>query len=51
MENEALMYLRRGGPGDAGRADPLLDAAQRQFEAIGMTGWVAQAKALSKRAG
>jgi tetratricopeptide (TPR) repeat protein len=49
--DEALMYLRRGGPGDAERAAPLLEAAQRQFEAIGMAGWIARAKALSKRPG
>lgn len=38
--DEAMMYLRRGGPNDAGFARPLLEAAQRKFEAMGMTGWL-----------
>jgi hypothetical protein len=37
--DEALMYARRAGVGDADRARPLLTAARRQFDDIGMTGW------------
>lgn len=46
---EALMFARRGGPGDAERARPLLDAARSQFEAIGMTGWIRRAEELGDR--
>jgi hypothetical protein len=49
--DEALMYVRRGDPGDTDRARPLLDAARRQFEEIGMTGWIRRAEELSKRLG
>jgi hypothetical protein len=42
------MFLRRGAPGDADRARPLIDAARRQFEQLGMTGWVARAPLLAK---
>jgi tetratricopeptide (TPR) repeat protein len=49
--DEALMYARRGGPGDADRARPLLDAAHRQFEAVGMSGWIRRAEELIKRPG
>jgi tetratricopeptide (TPR) repeat protein len=45
--DEALMYVRRAGTGDAERARPLLQAARRQFEAIGMTGWIRRAEELS----
>jgi hypothetical protein len=38
--DEALMYVRRAGAGDADRARPLLAAARRQFDDIGMTGWL-----------
>jgi hypothetical protein len=44
--DEALMFTRRGAPGDRERAQPLLDAALREFRAIGMTGWAARADAL-----
>jgi len=44
--DEALMYLRRGQPGDLERARPLLDAARRQFEDMGMTGWIRRAEEL-----
>lgn len=47
--DEALMHDRRGGPGDAGRARPLLEAAREQFEAIGMTGWIRRAGELEER--
>jgi DNA-binding SARP family transcriptional activator len=43
--DEALMEARRG---DAARARPLLEAAQRQFEAIGMTGWLRRADDLAR---
>jgi class 3 adenylate cyclase/tetratricopeptide (TPR) repeat protein len=45
---EALMYVRRDQPGDGDRARPLLDAAHRQFEAIGMTGWIRRAEELDR---
>lgn len=35
--------------GDAERARPLLDAARRQFETIGMTGWIRRADDLATR--
>lgn len=44
--DEALMHVRRGEPGDADAARPLLEAAGRQFEAIGMTGWLRRAHEL-----
>jgi tetratricopeptide (TPR) repeat protein len=44
--DEALMYLRRGQPGDLERARPLLDAAHRQFTDMGMTGWIRRAEDL-----
>src|SRR5262249_17510094 len=46
--DEALMYARRGAPGDAERARPLLDAALRQFRTLGMPGWIRRAEALLK---
>jgi tetratricopeptide (TPR) repeat protein len=49
--DESLMYARRGDPGDTERARPLLEAARREFEAIGMTGWVRRAEELSKLLG
>jgi tetratricopeptide (TPR) repeat protein len=42
--DEALMHVRRGGPDDAAAAEPLLQAALRQFEALGMTGWLRRAR-------
>ena len=42
--DEALMYLRRAAPGDVERAQPFLAAASRQFEALGMTGWIRRAQ-------
>jgi tetratricopeptide (TPR) repeat protein len=38
--DEALMYVRRGDPGDVKRAAPLLDGALAQFRDIGMPGWI-----------
>jgi tetratricopeptide (TPR) repeat protein len=49
--DEALMYVRRGEPGDLARARPLLAAAREQFEAVGMTGWICRADELSRRRG
>ncbi|MGH9010964.1 MAG: ATP-binding protein [Acidimicrobiia bacterium] len=43
--DEALMEARRG---DAARARPLLEAARRQFESIGMTGWIRRADDLAR---
>ena len=37
------MYQRRGAPGDRERALVLLDLARRQFEELGMTGWLRRA--------
>jgi class 3 adenylate cyclase/tetratricopeptide (TPR) repeat protein len=45
--DEALMYARRGGPGDVERARPLLSHARDQFESLGMTGWIRRAAELS----
>jgi hypothetical protein len=49
--DEALMYARRGQPGDVDIAKPLLNAAREQFEAIGMTGWIRRADELEARLG
>jgi hypothetical protein len=46
--DEALMYARRGAPGDPERTRPLLDAALRQFRTLGMPGWIRRAEALLK---
>lgn len=43
--DEALMYLRRGAPGDADRARPFLEAATKRFRSLGMTGWIRAAEA------
>ena len=45
--DEALMYARQGGPGDAEAAQTLLQPARAQFEAIGMNGWVRRADELA----
>jgi DNA-binding CsgD family transcriptional regulator/tetratricopeptide (TPR) repeat protein len=42
--DEAIMYLRCGGPRAADRARPLLDNAIRQFSSLGMSGWVRRAE-------
>ncbi len=47
--DEALMLLRRGEPGDVGRARPLLELAHRQFGVMGMTGWIRRAEELGRR--
>jgi class 3 adenylate cyclase/tetratricopeptide (TPR) repeat protein len=47
--DEALMYVRRGEPGDLERARPLLDVARRQFDEMGMTGWIRRADELRHR--
>ncbi len=47
--DEALMNVHRGAPGDAERAVFLLGAARRQFEALGMTGWLGRAEDLRRR--
>jgi DNA-binding winged helix-turn-helix (wHTH) protein len=44
--DEARMYARRGARGDGSRARRLLDAAERQFESIGMLGWTLRAERL-----
>ena len=45
--DEAVMYQRRAAPGDRDRALPLLDLARRQFEELGMTGWLRRAGKLA----
>jgi tetratricopeptide (TPR) repeat protein len=45
--DEALMYTRRGGPGDAETAGLLLEQARAQFETIGMNGWIRRADELA----
>ena len=44
--DEALMYARRNATGDRALALPLLDAAMRQFNDIGMPGWTRRAEDL-----
>jgi ATP/maltotriose-dependent transcriptional regulator MalT len=41
--DEAVMYQRRGAPGDRERALGVLDRARRRFEELGMTGWLRRA--------
>jgi hypothetical protein len=41
--DEALMAARRMQPGDEASIRPGLDAARRQFESLGMTGWARRA--------
>ena len=48
--DQALMYLRRGGPGDDARAHPLLSAAIAQFENLGMRGWIRRTENLTSAA-
>ncbi len=43
--DEALMHLQRGGAEGEERAQPLLDAARKQFSALGMDAWLAKADA------
>ncbi len=38
--DEGLMFQRRGASGDEQRAHPYIEAARRQFGALGMTGWL-----------
>jgi class 3 adenylate cyclase/tetratricopeptide (TPR) repeat protein len=49
--DEALMYARRGAPGDSERARSLLAAARHRFIDLGMTGWVGRADELTVRLG
>jgi class 3 adenylate cyclase len=42
--DRALMYLRRGAPGDDARAEPFLRASLAQFRELGMTGWIRRAE-------
>ena len=44
--DEALMYVRRGAPGDQERAESLLNLALPPFREIGMPGWTRRAEAL-----
>src|SRR5262249_6229011 len=45
--DEALMFQRRGAPGDRERARALLDRARTQFEDVGMSGWLRRAAQLA----
>jgi tetratricopeptide (TPR) repeat protein len=47
--DEALMYVRRGKPGDNELAAPLLNVALTQFRELGMTGWIRRAESLQSR--
>jgi len=49
--DEALMYARRALPQDSSRARALLEGARRQFEEIGMPGWIRRADELSRELG
>lgn len=42
--DEAVMYLRRGLPGDTRMASPFLNAALTRFSNLGMTGWLQRAE-------
>jgi non-specific serine/threonine protein kinase len=44
--DEGLMYVRRDAVGDCEHARPLLEAALRQFRALGMPGWIRRAEHL-----
>lgn len=44
--DEAVMFTRRGTPGDAELARPLLARARDQFESLAMTGWLRRADEL-----
>jgi hypothetical protein len=41
--DEARMYALAGRPGERSQAGALLDSARRQFDALGMTGWLRRA--------
>jgi DNA-binding winged helix-turn-helix (wHTH) protein/tetratricopeptide (TPR) repeat protein len=45
--DEALVRIRRTGPGDRARAGACLEAARRQFAQIGMTGWLRRSESLA----
>jgi class 3 adenylate cyclase len=47
--DEALMYTRIDGPGDAERAKVLIDRAQQGFVELGMAGWSTRADELLAR--
>ena len=49
--DEAVMYRRRGAPGDRERARPLLERARRRFEDLGMSGWLRRAGKMAKDLG
>src|SRR5262249_14136326 len=49
--DEAVMYQRRGAPGDRERARALLDTARRRFEELGMTGWLRRAAEVAHELG
>jgi hypothetical protein len=49
--DEALMFVRRGGPRDEERALSLLEAARQQFTELGMTGWQRRADEMRVRLG
>src|SRR5262249_34230843 len=44
--DEALMYARRGAPGDRDRGLPLVVAALGKFRRLGMPGWIRRAETL-----
>ena len=44
--DEALMYVRRGAPGDREQAESLLNLALPPFREIGMPGWIRRAESL-----
>ncbi|MGH8973218.1 MAG: hypothetical protein ACRD0C_08425, partial [Acidimicrobiia bacterium] len=49
--DEALMYARRREPGDVQQAAALLESAAKQFEVLGMTGWIRRAAQLEAELG
>jgi hypothetical protein len=44
--DEALLFLRRGAPGDRARAKPLLERSLARFRELGMVGWERRAAGL-----
>ena len=47
--DEALMFIRRGGPGQVEQARSALERARTQFTDLHMTGWTRRAEQLSQR--
>jgi tetratricopeptide (TPR) repeat protein len=44
--DQAMMFLRRGEPGDKSRAQPFLNSAAEQFDRLHMSGWIKHTQSL-----